>query len=121
VTSHRDTSATFLEQEYRDETQKERDAVNAVETVWVLIDNAQGTVDLVTLADMLGLEDELKELVGELEISPERHRRFTDVVEQLAAERADAIAAVAAAAALVKRNTQTEAKRRERAALKKEE
>jgi hypothetical protein len=68
-----DAVAAELPQELRTREQKEHDDVSRHELMLALLDQATSAVDLVTLVDMLGLDEELAELVGDI---PERHRRL---------------------------------------------
>jgi hypothetical protein len=65
--------ASELPQEMRTREQKEHDDVSRHELMLALLDQASSAVDLVTLVDILGLDEELAELVGDI---PERHRRL---------------------------------------------
>ena len=65
--------AAELPQETYSREQAEHDDVSRHELMLALLDQATSAVDLVLLVDMLGLDEELDELVGG---DAERHRRL---------------------------------------------
>jgi hypothetical protein len=65
--------AAELPQDRHSREQEENDEVNRHELMLVLLDQATSAVDLVTLVDIIGLDEELDELAGG---DPERHRRL---------------------------------------------
>jgi hypothetical protein len=68
-----DAVAAELPQELRTREQQENDEANRSDVLLVTLDQATDAVDLVTLVDMIGLDEELGDLVGDIE---ERHRRL---------------------------------------------
>jgi len=65
--------AAELPQDRHTREQQEHDDVSRHELMLALLDQAKDAVDLVLLVDMLGLDEELDDLVGG---DPERHRRL---------------------------------------------
>lgn len=83
------SSQTLVPFENRTEEQEADDARNRRAMLRVLLEVARDAGDLVTLAGMLGLDEELAELAGPAEEHPERHRRLVDAANAAQLEEED--------------------------------